>query len=42
MAQQVTATLTPLTVNMMSNDDICFVCGKTGHISCHCPNHTVL
>ena len=26
-AQQLTATLTPLTVSMMSNDDRCFVCG---------------
>ena len=38
MAQQVTATLTPPSVNMMSNDDRCFVCGNTGHIGCHCPN----
>ena len=35
---QVTATLTFLTVNMMLYDDRCFVCGKTGHIGCHCPN----
>ena len=37
-AQQVTATLIPPTVNMMPNDDICFVCGKTGHIGHHCPD----
>ena len=34
-AQQVMATLTS-TVNMMSNEDQCLVCGKTGHIGHHC------
>ena len=38
MAQQVTATLTSPTLNMMSNDDRCFVCGKTGHTGHHCPD----
>ena len=37
-AQQVMATLTSSAVNMMSNDDWCFVCGKTGHIGHHCPD----
>ena len=37
-AQQVTATLTSSAFNMMSSDDQCFVCGKTGHIGCNCPN----
>ena len=37
-AQQVTATLTSSTVNMMSSDDQCFVCAKTGHIGHHCPD----
>ena len=32
------ATLTSSTVNMMFNDDWQFVCGKTGHIGCHCPD----
>ena len=36
-AQPVTATLSPPMVNMMSNDDSCSVCGKKGHIACHCP-----
>ena len=27
--------ITPM-VNMMSNDDNCFVCGKKGHIGHHC------
>ena len=36
-AQQVTATLTSPTVSMMLNDS-CFVCGKSGHISHHCPS----
>ena len=38
MVQQVTSTLTPPTVNMMSNDDRCFVCGKTGNTGHHCPS----
>ena len=38
IAQQVTATLTPPTVNMMSHNDWCFVCSKAGHIRCHCHN----
>ena len=33
-AQEVTATLSPHTVNMMSNDENYFICGKKGHISC--------
>ena len=37
-AAQVAATLTLSIVNMMSNDDRCFVCGKTGHIGHHCPD----
>ena len=37
-AQQVTATLTPPTVNMMLNNDRCFLCSKTGHIGHHCPD----
>ena len=37
-AQQVTAILTSSTVNMMSNDDWCFVCRKTGHIGHYCPD----
>ena len=37
-AQQVTATLSPPNVNMMSNYDGCFVCGKTGHTDHHCPD----
>ena len=37
VAQQVTVTLASPTVTMMSNDDRCFVCGKSGHIGCHCP-----
>ena len=35
-AQQQTATLTPSTVSMMSGDDRCFVCVRTGHFSQHC------
>ena len=35
--QQGKVTLTSSTVNMMSNDDWCFVCRKTCHISCPCP-----
>ena len=38
VAQQVTATLTSPTVNMMLNDDRCFVCVKSGHIGHHCHN----
>ena len=37
-AQQLTATLTPFMVSMMSNDDRCFVCGSAGPFGCHCPN----
>ena len=33
-----TATLTPSTVSMMSGDDRCFVCGRTGHFGCHSPD----
>ena len=36
-AQQVTATLSPHMVNMMSNDDNCFTFSKKGHICLHCP-----
>ena len=36
-AQQLAATLTPLTVSMMSNDDRGFVCRQTGHFGHHCP-----
>ena len=35
-AQQLTATLTPTMVSMMSNDDRYFVCGQTGHFHYHC------
>ena len=35
-AQQVTATLSPPTVNMISSDNRCFVCGRKGHIGHHC------
>ena len=42
MAQQVTATLSSPTVNMMSSDDRCFVCGKKGHIGHYSPECTVL
>ena len=38
MTQQVTATLTLPTVNMMPNDNRCFVCGKTDDIGCCCPD----
>ena len=37
-AQQLTATLTPSMVSMMSNDDRCFVCGQTVHFGHHCPS----
>ena len=37
-AQQVRDSPTSSTVNMMSNDDWCFVCRKTGHIGHHCPD----
>ena len=37
-AQTVTATLVPPTVNMISNDDRCFECAKSGHIGHHCPS----
>ena len=38
--QQLTAILLPSSmVNVMSNeDDQCFQCQESGHISCHCPN----
>ena len=38
LAQQVTATLSPPTVNMMLNDERCFICSRMGHIGHHCPN----
>ena len=38
MAQQVTATLSPPMMSMMSNDDRCFACGRKGHIGHNCPN----
>ena len=38
MAQQVTATLVTPMVNLMTNNDRCFVCGKKGHIGQHCPD----
>ena len=37
-AHQLTVTLTPSTVSMMSGDARCFVCGWTGHFGCHCPD----
>ena len=39
-AQQLTATLFPSSmVNVMSNEeDQCFQCQESGHITCHCPN----
>ena len=37
-AHQLTATLTPSTVIMMSDDDECFVCGQIGHFCHHCPD----
>ena len=37
-AQQVTATLSLNMVNMMLNENRCFVCSKTGHIGHHCPS----
>ena len=37
-AHQLTATLTPFTVCMMSGDNRCFVCGCTGHFGHHCPD----
>ena len=39
-AQQLTATLIPSsTVNVMSHEeDNCFQCQESGHITCHCPN----
>ena len=37
-AHQLTATLTPSAVSMMSSDNKCFVCGQTGHFGCHCPD----
>ena len=33
---QLTATLTPFTVSMMSGDDV-FFCGWTGHFGCSLP-----
>ena len=36
-AQEVTATLSPPMVNVMCNDDNCYVCRKKGHIGHHCP-----
>ena len=37
-SHQITATLSSPMVNMMSNDNSCFVCGKKGHIHHHCPD----
>ena len=37
-AHQLTATLAPSAVSMMSSDDKCFVCGWTGHFGHHCPD----
>ena len=42
VAQQVTATLTYPTVNMMLNADMYFVCGKTGHIVHYSLMHSVI
>ena len=42
VAQQVTANLIPPTVNVMLNNDRCFVFSKTGHIGCPLPQCTVL
>ena len=41
-AAQVTATLKPSLVSMMSNDERCFVCGQTGHFGHPLPWCTVL
>ena len=38
MAEQVTTTLSPPMVNMMSNDNRYFVCGKAGNIGHYCPS----
>ena len=38
VVQQFIATLTFPRVNVMSKNDRCFACGKTGHIGCHCPD----
>ena len=38
MVQQVTATLSPPTVDMMSSDYRCFVCGRKGHIGHNGPD----
>ena len=37
-AEQVTATLSLPTVNMMLSDDRCFICSSKGHIGHHCPD----
>ena len=37
-AHQLTATVTPSPVSMVSCDDRCFVCGWTGYFGCHCPD----
>ena len=38
VAHQLTAIITPSTVSMISSDDICFVCGQTGHFVCNSPD----
>ena len=37
-AHQLTATLTPFMIIMMSGDDKVFFYGWTGHFGCHCPD----
>ena len=37
-AHQLSATLTPPNVSMISGDEKCFACGWTGHFGCHCPD----
>ena len=37
-AHQLTATLTPSIVSMISGEEKCFVCGGTSHFGCHWPD----
>ena len=43
-AQQLTTTLLPSSTGnvMLSEDDKCFQCQESGHITCHCPNITCI